>query len=322
LLLDKSGAIDLEVCFPGFQGAEESCRVNFNGRSLIFDVHDAASCHRELLAGCDLYFKRSYSRAEVLNTDFPDRILPFGLNYHVLPDAYSSLFFGVYRAGGGLKEAFKYLVKHLDRFRWLHFDPTVSVMQVPPAYPRKFALLFLARAWDHEHDDDFEMTSDISEDRLRINQVRADCIRALREEFGDAFTGGLAHTEYAARNFPDCLAPIAGMTSKRRYIEQVKQHPVCVATTGLNQSIGWKFGEYVAFSRAILSEKLAFEVPGTLSAEQNYLEFRTVADCLQQARSLAQDRERLHAMMRCNHDYYHSWLRPDALVWNCMSRAL
>lgn len=322
LLLDRSGAIELEVCFPGTAVTEESCAVTLNGSRLVFDMHDAGYLHRELLEGCDFYFKRSYCRTAAELSGFPERIYRYGLNYHVVPGFFTPLFSKIHRDSGGLKEEFKYLVKQLDRFNWVHFDPVVSLMQEQPVLPRQFRMLFLARVWDHEYDDDFEMTSTISADRLRINQVRADCIRALRKEFGDAFTGGLAHTEYASRHFPDCLAPFSGMTSKKSYIAQVKQHPVCVATTGLNQSIGWKFAEYVAFSRAILSETLAFEVPGPLSANQNYLEFMTVDECLEHACNLAQDPDRLFEIMRCNHEYYQNWLRPEILVWNCLSRAL
>jgi hypothetical protein len=44
---------------------------------------------------------------------------------------------------------------------------------------------------------------------------------------------------------------------------------------GLYESNGWKLGEYVAGSKAIVSEHLHYDAPGNFSPEQNYLEFNS-----------------------------------------------
>ena len=166
------------------------------------------------------------------------------------------------------------------------------------------------------------MTPEYSEERLAINEVRAGCIRGLRHEFGNAFTGGLEHSAYAQKKFGDCLTNIPAMTSKKNYLELVKDNAICVSTVGLNQSIGWKFGEYVALSRAILSEKLAFEVPGEFGVNENYLEFTSVDQCVEQAVRMMENPALVAEMMQKNHEYYCNNLRPDALVRNCLSAAL
>jgi hypothetical protein len=68
------------------------------------------------------------------------------------------------------------------------------------------------------------------------------------------------------------FAPVS-LTNKRHYLELVRSHAVCIATTGLHGSTGWKFSEYVAAARGIVTEPLRYEVPGDFKSEQNYLEF-------------------------------------------------
>ena len=60
------------------------------------------------------------------------------------------------------------------------------------------------------------------------------------------------------------------------FLNIVKSSDICIATTGLHKSIGWKFGEYIAASRAIITEPLYYEIPGELKRGSNYLEFRNV----------------------------------------------
>ena len=112
------------------------------------------------------------------------------------------------------------------------------------------------------------------------------------------------------------------VTSKRSYLTLMKRHPVCVATTGLHGSNGWKLAEYVACARAVLTEPLRYEVPGSFSRNQNYLEFTTPGECLQRAEELMLDDTVRTRLMRNNADYYRSSLRPDALVFNALSLAL
>ena len=62
----------------------------------------------------------------------------------------------------------------------------------------------------------------------------------------------------------------------------VKESDICITTTGLHRSIGWKFAEYIAASKAIVTEKLNYS-PGTeLKANTNFLEFDTSEELINQ----------------------------------------
>jgi hypothetical protein len=96
---------------------------------------------------------------------------------------------------------------------------------------------------------------------------------------------------------------------------------ICVATTGLHGSIGGKFAEYVCLSKAILSEKLQYAVPGDLREGRNYLEFTTADECVEQAWRLFSDRALRNRLMCNNARYYNAWLRPDMLILNSLLTA-
>jgi hypothetical protein len=100
------------------------------------------------------------------------------------------------------------------------------------------------------------------------------------------------------------------------------EYPICIATTGLYNSIGWKFGEYVAFSKAIVSEKLLYEVPGNFGPGKNYAEFETAEQCVDQAVALVNEKTTREQMMENNYRYYNEYLAPDKLVWRTLEKAV
>jgi hypothetical protein len=95
-----------------------------------------------------------------------------------------------------------------------------------------------------------------------MNDLRAGCIRALRRRFGRQFLGGFQRSDYACKHYPDCVVDASVSTLRRDYLKCLKSYCIGIATTGLYDSIGWKFAEYAALSKAIVSEPLRFELPG------------------------------------------------------------
>ena len=112
------------------------------------------------------------------------------------------------------------------------------------------------------------------------------------------------------------------MTSQESYLRLLRSHPICVASTGLHGSTGWKLAEYVAFSKAILSEQLVYEVPGGFAPGANYLEFSSPEECLNAAVRLIEDADLRQRIMRNNAGYYRQYLHPAALLKNALTKAL
>jgi len=192
-------------------------------------------------------------------------------------------------------------------------------MQALPDYAAPPRLLFNVKAFDPHNEPDRLAAK--AEERMQINEMRAACIRALRTEFGRHFFGGFVPSGYARKHFKDELIREPELAAKKNYLRLLEAHPICVATTGLHGSIGGKFAEYVCLSKAILSERLNFSVPGALREGDNYLQFATVDECVEQARRLFVDRELRQRLMSHNARYYHAFLRPDMLILNTLLSA-
>jgi hypothetical protein len=93
---------------------------------------------------------------------------------------------------------------------------------------------------------------------------------------------------------------------------------ICIATNGLHDSIGRKFGEYVAASRAIVTEELRYQLPGIFSEGINHLEFSNSFDLIKNIQLLEKDRDFMYSMMKSNYNYYRSYLQPDLMVLNTL----
>lgn len=332
-LLDRAGFLDLQQTIPDEALLDRSnpdrwtdyrffnVKVVINGSTtILYDVHDWNWIDEEILAGVDLYFKRGFDREYVSGLEQGNKVFPLGLNYAV--SAYHLDLFKLRRSrlySGA--ERLKAIAKAL-RLDHLGIGPgeveRVDKLEAAPDLDAEPKILFMARLWNPD-----SIESKVQADAVRaINETRAECVRALRKEFGGRFFGGLAQDAYSLKISPDCLLPDTSLSNKRNYLETLSSFPICVATIGLNGSTGWKMAEYVAFSKAILTEPLKYEVPGDLAPESHYLEFRTPGDLLEAATRLFEDKELRSKMMRNNRNYYQNFVRPDALIRNTLNKAL
>lgn len=287
-----------------------------------YDCHDAVEVNEDRLEHCDFYFKRSYSQRYVDSLPrHRSKVFPLGLYYRVLPDAAHWL--SVQRAlitGEGLAGKLASLVDAVDAANRLRYSPRVRELESLPQPDLAPRVLFLAAA--HDPYSSPERSKDKIDEMLAINDMRANCIRVLRKELGERFLGGFIHTAYSRRAHAHALVHDGAVTRKRSYVRLLKSFPICIATTGLHGSIGGKFAEYVALSKAVVSEKLNYAVPGDLQAGRNYLEFASADECAAKALRLVEDRDERARLMFNNACYYQSYLRPDSLVLNSLLRAL
>ena len=180
--------------------------------------------------------------------------------------------------------------------------------------------MFQARMWNPRGESTQTAPSEVQERRHALNELRANCVRLLRR-LGPRVTAGIQATPYALATYPDLISGRSA-TSKRKYLERMHATDICVATLGLGDSNGWKLGEYVAASRAIVTERLRYQVPGGFVAKTNYLAFSTGQECAEHVATLMSDPEATHAMQCANYAYYKGWVRPDQLVLRTLEQAV
>lgn len=287
-----------------------------------YDTHDSWEVDPEDVKTSDFYFKRSYKpHAYAELGDLADKIKPLGLNYFVLPDWVDDFY--LERSNFTFKQR---VSEHLYRYfprRWFlkhSFLPTIRRMEQEVRSKQPAKVLYMVRTWD-PYDDPLRPPEKIQM-RDEVNEMRAQCIRALRKELGNKFYGGFSHTDYAKRYYRDLLVCDHKSTGKGSYIAKVLAHPICIASTGLHGSTGWKLGEYIAFSRAIVSEPLNYQSPGDFSSPKNYLEFSSSNECVDQCVKLIEDKRLRIDMMYSNREYYVNYLYPGSLVLNTLRLAV
>ena len=288
---------------------------------LFFDVDDQWRAPDDLRQA-DYYFSRSGSSQLFAAHPRGNRVLPMGLSYPV----YSADSWPLQRAlwamkgGGGLKS----LIRHVPWLaRLFQVQSSAAFCQTRnfegrPRIDAEPRILLMTQTWDPGRVSDQAER----EDRLRINEMRAECIRAMRHHFPGLFYGGLRHSPHAVQHHPDCLLPDGSLSKKWNYLKLMHASSICIATTGLLGSTGWRFAEYVAAAKAIVTEPLLTAPAGPLCEGVNYSTFQTPQECVELAGSLVDSPQRRLEMMRANLTYYHGYLRPDMLVWNAITTAI
>jgi hypothetical protein len=334
LTLHRSGLIRLSQTFSKkpFPSSAPQHRQDIGGSQLSlvldgnlvihYDCHDAVELNEQRLEDCDFYFKRSYSQAYVdALPRHQSKVFPLGLSYRVLPDGvHWRSVQHAFIAGRGLTGRLDALLDALDAGNWVKYNPRVRELEALPEPDLPPKVLFLVTAYD-PYDSPGRSKQKI-EQMAGINDTRAKCIRILRRELGPRLFGGFNHNPYTIKAYREFLVQDNEVTRKRNYISLLKSFPICIATTGLHGSIGWKFAEYVALAKAVVSERLNYQVPGDLQAGRNYLEFASPEQCAEQAVRLMEDREQRVRLMFSNAVYYRSYQRPDALVLNSLLKVL
>ena len=259
---------------------------------IVYDTFDGDTISENDYDWSDYYFKRSYNSQKYLELNKVMKIYPLGFNYPVYgpgdfawkrsiwsllamrPKNIRNTFVQVVRLSGVLSK-----ILHSNGGR---STSSLRLFENLPRFDLPPRVLFLARAWQTSN----QYNEAKNEERNLMNNMRATCIRNLRNEFPEEFLGGLEPTEYALKNYKDCVVENENIIRKINYLKVMRDCSICVATTGLLGSNGWKIAEYIAAAKAIVSEKLVYSVPGDFTSEKNYLEFSNPDECVEEVSRL------------------------------------
>jgi hypothetical protein len=309
-----------------------------NGRysKICFDMIDGMNIASiDDLKKADIYIKRSYNQSFInqLGQDLIKKIIPFGLHYACDSQnetammrmqkvyLYHSIYNNfvkkpVYACKQTFGQPFKLLLKKYKCCESIVNLPlSINDFEVHPDIPAEPKIYFRTRAYSPE-----DASGAYESGRLKeLNDMRANTIRALRKHFGGQFVGGLKRSAFTEKYYPDLLSEVS---SKKEHINLGKKHLICVTSSGLHDSTGWKFPEYLAASRCIVSEPPKFELPVPLEREKHYLQFTTPGECVDACRRLLNDVKLASSMRRENYTYYENYVRPSMIILRCLETAL
>lgn len=277
--------------------------VEQDGRRAFCDYNDTF----ELLpagANVDVYAKRSVTEGDVARGVWP---LGFHFNYAW------SLHRLLRRPGVLARANYTEIVRALDVLQWTtgsHFARRIDQWFTPPRDHGGRAIFF-TRLWAPERNRDPEE----KERRRKMNRVRIEAVRAMRAMPDTA--AGIYPTPDAVAECPDLVLTEAEMRSKA-YGEALRSADIGIANEGLKGSPGWKIGEYVAGSKAIVTNPIAGVIPG-FERERHYIEFddpRAVPDLVADLRR----GRRYRAIQEANWEYCRTYLHPDVYFERILAR--
>jgi hypothetical protein len=290
-----------------------SCRLGID----ILDRSDEFDA--QMLENLDVYFKRSY-RAEGVQALAPDlrgKILPIGPYFPCRISGLAQRLMSAMGVGYLLRlsgsavcdrERFADDRHILKQFLTL---PVAGEYEAAPMEPSLSVVLFQTRVWEQRE----VSLDDVSE----INEPRVGLVRALRREFGGRFCGGIVPTPFALRNFPDVITRQPHRLGE--YVKMSKHASIGVSTRGLHHSTPFKLGEYLASSKAIVSQPIDDQLGVPLREGTHYLSFRGADECVGRCAELLSDPGRTLRMRYANHRYYLEQVEPAAAIAKCIDSA-
>lgn len=169
----------------------------YHGKKIAYDTSDGYFTGIEnWVPKYDFYFKRSYSRdrnLQLFGKELSKHIFPLGFNYFVTCPG---------NPYGATPKNWKTYGRMIQgRKENSYFTPDRFVAKDCDGQ----GVIFLTRLWEPE----VHLSNAVNAQREKINTMRIEILRKLKEELGNKFVGGLYPGSYEQKMAPDLLVPKA-----------------------------------------------------------------------------------------------------------------
>ncbi|UJH92505.1 hypothetical protein LZ575_08465 [Antarcticibacterium sp. 1MA-6-2] len=277
-------------------------KLEINGKTVFFDLADNNRIDLSLYNECDFYVKRMLLKKD---REQLERLIPYGLYYPVffsnrnlkflfLEDPsywrYSLKYFPFLSRSLNLKDSIA--TNHLRR------------MHSEPADRKK--VIFRSRLWDAgERHPEWKRDKRklLNEERVKMNKI-------LAKQLGSDFIGGIRRDSFSEKICSDLLLD-ENEFHRKNYLEVLRGCSIGITSPGLEESVGAKFGEYMAFGLAVVTNPVdVYEFLGPLENERHYLDYETPEECLEKTLLLYSNDSLRAKMQQENTAYYKEWLHP------------
>lgn len=295
--LQKQNKVSLKYSFINTILLPENtfgCKIN-NKHIIFYDLEDGIEninldFIKKVHSLNGVLFKRAYEEKKHKN-DLSIR--PYGFNYNKLSYSFCDKVIAFFADHGMISLLFStQLLSNIKE--WDLIDNT------PCNYSNR--ILFCSRLWPQKEE---------------LNDTRIKTVKTLRHFFRNSIVAGFCDSPTSRRLCKDLILPHK-ITKRNNFIRLVQSTSICITTTGLYNSTGWKFGEYISCGKAIVSEPLLFSVPGHFQEGINYLSFNGSEQLIEKCVFLLDHPLERRIMEKNNIGYYFQNLRPDALIWNTL----
>lgn len=289
-----------------------------NNINVLIDTFDQGHLFAEnnLTITPDFYFKRSYSDHFKKESKWEKILQPLGFNYYVTSKNDKIMPFSRL-----IKGKVKRIINVSDKLLGtdMAFNCNIGEYEFEPELQDNCNILFTTRVWDPSEMTGLSQSE--TENRLETNEFRAMVIRTCKTNFKERFIGGLERTPFSEKKYSDCLLDSNKIFETRNYLSNIRKSDICISTLGLFHANGWKFAEYFAASRAVITEKMQYDVIGDFAEGKHVLSFTDSDSLISHINYLTMNKQARLEMMTRNKKYYTKYIRPDKIVADLIRRA-
>ena len=108
--------------------------------------------------------------------------------------------------------------------------------------------------------------------------------------------------------------------SLNHYIEKTKRSAFVFSTPSVCGCHGWKFGEYLAIGKAIISTTINHEMPGSFSVGSHYLLANNEEEIGLAIDRLLSDEQLVNSLKMKTKNYYKDYIAPEVVVARIISK--
>ena len=308
----------------------------FKNKRIIFDLTDGYNNYPSFafldraLDNVDYYFKSCVQREYHLRMRNKHKILTLPFRYYVtLNNIYLNYMrIKLARRTCKFKEIIRCTTSLLNSSYCHRY---VKRFEYPAVVNREKNVFFYTRLWDpsiasskSSKNVDLDgcldnLIAKKAQEYKQISDMRALCIMALKKEFGKSFIGEIVRSDYAEKMYPDLIVNTQ-ISSRKAYTKAIHSSDICVTTQGTHQCFNFSFGEELAASKGLVTEKPFYELPDFFKENINFLSYSNPLECVEKTDMLFNDNEKLLRMMKANEEYYLQYNRPDKMIINALNK--
>lgn len=280
--------------------------------NVFIDTHDFDSIDADLYDWADIYAKVNLTKKDASM----EKVLPIGPNFGVRIGGYA------YTIGMGLKNY--YCSRH--KYPSLIKPSFIEFMHgyLYSLYRRNKIDVY-EKACNDESDYVFTMNT------LWYDKITDTTTNTLRGFFAmyckkvvKSFEGGFYYINHKSviDQFPEYTKNLEKYrdiitferVSLNQYIKKTRQSTFVFSTPSVNGCHGWKFGEYLAMGKAIISTTIMHEMPGSFETGKHFIMANSEKEIMEAVDLLLYNKELRHELKKNATKYYKENIAPEAVV--------
>ncbi|PKB17474.1 glycosyltransferase [Flavobacterium sp. 5] len=265
---------------------------------VVIDSRDTTEIWKEELVWCDVYGKINYSLNEI-PIDFEFKIIAIGPSFEIkFWNFYESFFLGIKHTlnfKNALSNRTDYFANYWRQYKRLRLEEYYSKVVSLDNY-----VFFVSSIWKKES---------------QTNRNRSNYIKACKSNSKIIFEGG-----FAPRKDGDNLGFGALVISKRfdlkAYFYKTKKTKIVFNTPAVLSCHGWKLGEFLAMSKAIISTNHKNILPSPLDNNIHivYVDENSFEDYSDKINKLIDDSEKRIELEANAFKYFKDHLEPSVVI--------